>query len=282
MALNVIDVSDNNGTIDWNNVSADGAIIKCGYRGYATAGTLNIDSKFKENAAGAAAAGIPFGVYWISQAISDEEAEEEAEYVLDLIKDYSLSYPVYLDSEWSHEVHNGRADTISRARKTQYALTWLKAIEAAGYTAGVYACESWLYGSSRMLAVEELTDYTLWVAKYSTTKPYIGGISYDAWQYTKTGSDSGTSGNTDQSYFYRDFPAERIEAEVAALTDDEFDEYMDRWLERQQEKEGSSWSEDDREWAVSEGLFQGDENGNYMWRSSVTREQLAAVLHRQA
>lgn len=281
MSLNVIDVSQFNGTVAWGSVEADGAIIRMGYRGYGSAGTLATDTAFKRNVSGAESHNIPYGVYWLSQALSDGEAEEEAEYCIGLLEGLNLTYPVYLDSEYSNIQHNGRADYISRARRTQYALTWLKAIEAAGYTAGVYASESWFYGSGRMLNVEELADYSLWVAKYSSSKPYIGGISYDAWQYTEKGSDAGTSGNTDQSYFYRDFPAERIEAEVAALTDDEFDEYMDRWLARQQEKDGSSWSESDRSWAVSSGLFQGDDNGNYMWRSFLTREQLAAVLHRQ-
>ena len=96
-----IDVSKWNKTIDWEKVKEAGvefAIIRCGYRGAST-GALVLDPMFQENIKGAAAAGIPVGVYFFTQAVTEVEAIEEASMVISLIKDYDVDYPVFLDSE---------------------------------------------------------------------------------------------------------------------------------------------------------------------------------------
>ena len=100
----VIDVSKYQEEIDWLAVKADGidyAIIRAGFRGYGESGSLNIDDKFQTNMQGAIAAGLKVGVYFFSQAITEEEAEEEAEYVLGLISEYNVSLPIVIDYEYA-------------------------------------------------------------------------------------------------------------------------------------------------------------------------------------
>ena len=276
--LEVIDVSQFNGTVAWPKVEADGAIIRLGYRGYGSAGTLKMDSKFKLNTTGAANAGIPYGVYWLSQATSDAEALEEAEYIIDALDGLTLTFPVYLDSEYSNTSHTGRADSLSKAARTQYALTLLNALKAAGFATGVYASESWFYGSGAMLDTAQLTEHSLWVAKYSSKTPSIG-VGYDAWQYTDSGTDAGCSGSVDKSHFYKDFTSEEDDETV---TYEDWKTYMEQYRAELQAKSGSSWSSDDRTWAIENGLFQGNDSGEYLWQDFLSREQAAALFHRMS
>lgn len=81
------------------------------------------------------------------------------------------------------------------------------------------------------------------------------------------------------------YGAYRPKYKMEAVEDEEmsyeaFKEYMDRYVKEQREKPGSTWSQEARDWAVNSGLFAGDENGNLMWKSNITREQMATVLMR--
>lgn len=99
-----VDVSEHQGTIDWQQVKDAGfeyAILRVAYRGM-TEGGLNVDSTFEQNYQGATAAGLKVGVYFFSQAITQEEAREEAQYVLDTLDGRELDYPVVFDWEIPH------------------------------------------------------------------------------------------------------------------------------------------------------------------------------------
>lgn len=191
-----IDVSKWNGTIDWNAVKNSGVsyvIIRCGYRG-SSAGTLVEDPKFKANIKGATSAGIKVGVYFFSQAINNSEAVEEASMVLQLIKDYKISYPVFLDVESS----GGRADKIDSVTRTEVIKSFCQTIENSGYTAGVYANKNWL---NTKMDAKQLTKYKIWLAQYAAAPSYTT-TKYDLWQYKSTGKVSGISGNVDLNISY--------------------------------------------------------------------------------
>ncbi len=190
-----IDVSKWNGTIDWNAVRNSGVnyvIIRCGYRGSST-GALVVDPKFEANIKGATAAGIKVGVYFFSQAVNNSEAVEEASMVLELIKNYKISYPVFLDVEAS----GGRADGISVAARTDVIKTFCQTIQNSGYTAGVYANKNWL---TTKIDTSKLNQYKIWLAQYASTPTYTG--RYDMWQYKSTGKVTGISGNVDLNWSY--------------------------------------------------------------------------------
>ena len=190
-----IDVSKWNGKIDWNAVKNSGisyVIIRCGYRGSAQ-GSLIEDPKFETNIKGATAAGLKVGVYFFSQAVDETEAVEEASMVLDQIRNYKISYPVFLDVEAS----GGRADKIDKATRTAVCKAFCQTIQNSGYTAGIYANKTWLESK---IDTGSLSAYKIWLAQYAAKPTYKG--RYDLWQYRSTGSVSGISGNVDFNISY--------------------------------------------------------------------------------
>lgn len=64
------------------------------------------------------------------------------------------------------------------------------------------------------------------------------------------------------------------------MTQERFNELMTEWLKNEAEKEPSNWSEEDRKWAEQNGIVRGDEAGRKMYKKFVTREEMAAMLHR--
>lgn len=205
MSKLVIDVSQFQGTIDWAKVApqVSAAIIRLGYRGYGAAGTLCTDPMYERNMRGAIAAGLPVGVYWCSQALSDAEALEEARYCVDKLRGYQLTYPVLLDSEHMGPNASGRADKIGKTRRTQYGLTWARAMRDAGYTVGLYCSESW-YTAEIDGDAFFYNGFDIWLAKYSATPPKY---ACHAWQFTSTARMDGISTSVDQNHVYKDYGA---------------------------------------------------------------------------
>ena len=209
----VIDVSVHQGDIDWAKVKQSGidyAMIRVGFRGYGETGSLNMDSKFVDNMQGALAAGQKVGVYFFSQAITEEEAKAEAEYVLNLIKDYEISLPVVIDFEYasSEEGLTGRlydAD-LSVEAATAICRQFCEIVESHNYTAMVYANRSML--EDRLNASELEKDYKIWLANYVATTSYEG--KYDFWQYTQSATVEGISGSVDKSFWYEEPEEEEI------------------------------------------------------------------------
>lgn len=190
-----IDVSKWNGTIDWAAVKNSGisyVIIRCGYRG-SSKGSLIEDPKFESNIKGAINAGLKVGVYFFTQAMDEIEAVEEASMVLELVKDYQISYPVFLDVESS----GGRADSIDKATRTAVCKAFCETIQKAGYTAGIYANKTWL---NTKMDASALNAYKIWLAQYAATPSYTG--KYDLWQYSSSGRVSGISGDVDLNISY--------------------------------------------------------------------------------
>ena len=190
-----IDVSKHNGVIDWNAVKNSGVsyvIIRCGYRG-SSLGGLIVDPMFHSNIKGATDAGLKVGVYFFTQAVDRVEAVEEASMVLELIKNYRISYPVFLDVEAS----GGRADGISRETRTEVCKAFCQTIQNAGYTAGVYANKTWL---TEKFDPGQLGAYKIWLAQYASAPTYNG--RYEMWQYKSTGRVSGISGDVDLNLSY--------------------------------------------------------------------------------
>ena len=195
----LIDVSEHQGKIDWEKAMyhIDGAILRCGY---GTDCVDQDDEQFRRNADECTRLGIPFGVYLYSYAKTVKAAQYEADHVLRLIKDYKLSYPVYLDLE--------EASTADGA--VERAIVFGDIIEKAGYWCGIYAN---LYWWEKILK-NGLERFTKWVAQYHSKCEYTGS-NLDIWQYTSNGNVPGIDGNVDVNECYRDFPAEILRTVVA-------------------------------------------------------------------
>lgn len=197
MASLGIDVSKWQGEIDWDKVKNDGidfVIIRCGYRGSVT-GSLVEDPYFQQNIRGATAAGLQVGVYFFTQAVNEVEAVEEASMVVSLIRDYELTYPVFIDTEGAGG--DGRADSLSVEDRTAVCEAFCTTVENAGFEAGVYASRNWY---NKNLETAFLEDFVIWLAEYRSVPLYQG--YYQMWQYTSKGSVNGISGNVDMNISY--------------------------------------------------------------------------------
>lgn len=193
-----IDVSSWNGSIDWSAVKNSGVsfvIIRCGYRGSAT-GALVEDSAFRGNIAGAQAAGLKVGVYFFTQAVNEVEGVEEASMVIEILKNYGIGYPVFIDTENTVSGH-GRADKIDKASRTAAVKAFCQTIKNSGYSAGVYASKSWYYDN---IDYSQLSNFKIWLAQYASEPSF--GNHYDIWQYSAKGSVNGIKGKVDMDISY--------------------------------------------------------------------------------
>ena len=198
-----IDVSKYNKDIDWQRVRASGidfAIIRAGYRG-SSSGVLVEDPYFRQNLAGAKAAGVRIGVYFFTQAITPDEAREEAEAVASFVNASDLSLPVFLDVESSGNSGGGRADPLDTAARTEIVRAFCESAESLGYRAGVYANKTWM---NKKLDMGALSPYVKWLAQYRAGGPTYDG-DYSIWQYTSSGAVDGITGRVDMNVWIKDF-----------------------------------------------------------------------------
>lgn len=192
-----IDVSKWQGEIDWElvrNAGIEYAIIRCGYRGSVT-GSLVEDPYFRQNIKGALAAGVKVGVYFFTQAVNEVEAVEEASMVVSLIRDYDITYPVFIDTEGAGG--EGRADGLDEETRTLVCDAFCRTVENAGYEGGIYASRNWY---NNRVDAASLEKYVIWLAEYRSVPAYQG--YYQMWQYTSRGSIEGIAGNVDLDVSY--------------------------------------------------------------------------------
>ena len=195
-----VDVSTYQQEIDWQAVAADGiefAILRLGYRGY-TEGGLFMDQSFARNLSGALDAGLEVGVYFFSQAITPEEAEAEAAYVLNALEGHAVTYPIAFDWEPIAPGKQARTDGLSNEVLTRCASAFCEKVREAGYVPAVYFNQSIGY---LRYDLRELTDYALWLAEYDEKPDFY--YHFDLWQYTHTGTVAGIEGDVDLDLDFR-------------------------------------------------------------------------------
>lgn len=194
-----IDVSKYQGDIDWTAVKAEGieyAFIRLGIRGYES-GKIVIDEYYEDNMKGANAAGVKAGVYFFTQAVTVEEAKEEAEFVIQNLAGYDVACPVVFDVE-RISGGKGRADQLTQEQRTDITVAFCEAIKAAGYTPMIYGN---VVCFTRLLDMTRLNDYEKWYAFYDD---YMY-IPYDVscWQYTEKGNVDGIPNNVDLNISFK-------------------------------------------------------------------------------
>ena len=187
------DFSKHQGTIDWASVKQSGVefvILRAAVRGYGSSGNLVTDSQIAANIKGALSQNIDVGIYVFSQAVTTEEAVEEAERALDIIKGYDIKLPIYFDSEYSGAPNRtGRADGLTKAERTSLAMAFCETVRKAGYKAGVYASKSFFYDNLDYAALQS-RGYEIWLAHYISSVTDFK-YPYNIWQYTSKGSIGG-------------------------------------------------------------------------------------------
>ena len=186
-----VDVSNFQGTIDWNQVKAAGiefAILKVGpvYG--------KPDSTFERNATECERLGIPYGVYYYSYARSVADANKEADRTLAWLGGHHPSLPVYYDLEDNYILQD---PNFSKDKLAQIAQTFCNRMEAVGFKSGIYANLNWL---NNYLDSPSLNGYDHWVAQYNWRCDYAG--SYSFWQYSSSGNVPGVNGRCDMNYCF--------------------------------------------------------------------------------
>lgn len=188
-----IDVSRYQEKIDWEKVAEDEvdyAFVRLGIRGY-TEGEILEDETFQKNIEGALKNDIDVGVYFFTQAMSVEEAEEEAEFVIESIAPYKVAYPVVIDVEAVTSA-NARSNDLSKEERTKYCIAFCEKVKEAGYTPMIYGN---LKTFMLLLDIEQLEEYDKWFAYYD--EAYYFPYDFKIWQYTNKGKVSGIKGDVD-------------------------------------------------------------------------------------
>lgn len=227
-----IDVSRWQGEINWSQVAADDvSFVMLGTRSKGA-----VDPYFHRNIQQASAAGVKVGVYIYSLAVTVEMAEAEADFVLDLIHDYPVSYPVAFDMEDSTQ------GNLSKEELAAIANAFCKKISDSGYYPIIYANENWLKNKLDM----SLMDYPVWVARYSARPSYQNPVM---WQATSTGSVKGINGNVDIDFQFKDFSGQ-IPANTWRTINGK------RYYYSNYAKQKNAWAQDGSDWYYmdSEGL----------------------------
>jgi GH25 family lysozyme M1 (1,4-beta-N-acetylmuramidase) len=160
------------------------------------------DEKFIKNIIGAQKAGIKVGVYFFSQAITEEEAVEEANFVIKAISRYNITMPVAYDGEHvpDKSARTNKAN-LNNKQRTDIAIAFLDRIKSAGYIPMLYDNNSHLTGGFQL---SRLDDYYIWYARYAEKPGFKYG--YEMWQFTESGKIKGISGNVDVNVCMMNFP----------------------------------------------------------------------------
>lgn len=214
MSYNCIDVSKYQKDVDWTVAKQQGveiALIRAGYRGWYY-GNIAADEYAVKNAQGVISVGIKAGLYFLSQAITETEAIEEADYCVDFAIKNNLPCPagIWYDSELGEANGNGRADKLSVAQRTACARAFVDRCKEKGYIGGIYASSLWLNGR---LDMTQLSDVSLWVADYRGYQGYQSPMVY-GWQYSSSTVVNyvkiPNGGRVDTNHWYQSFETEKV------------------------------------------------------------------------
>lgn len=192
-----IDISEHNGNVDMEKLKSDGiefAILRLGYG----KNQNQIDKKFKVNYENAIKNNIPVGIYLYSYATNIDDAEKEAELVLNNIKGLKIEYPIFIDMEDADEYKAKR--NVTNETCINICEKFCLEIESAGYYTGIYANLDWL---NNKINSSKLNRFDKWIAQWNDKCTYKS--KYGMWQYTSQGQINGISGNVDLNYAIYDY-----------------------------------------------------------------------------
>lgn len=195
-----IDVSAHQQEIDWQAVAASGvkfAIIRLGYRGLKE-GQLYEDAYARQNLQGARDAGLLVGAYFFSQAVSTDEALEEAQLALQVLHGFQLDMPLVFD--WEYVDETCRTAKVDAVTVTACCRTFCDAVQIAGYDGMLYFNT---YQGTQLMKLWELSQYPWWLAMYDTAEEMFCKV--DMWQYSSTGSVPGIRGDVDLNLMFTDY-----------------------------------------------------------------------------
>ena len=168
-----------------------------------TAADSHIKAALKNN--------VNVGLYVFSQALTEKEAQEEAEFLLKQIKKYGwdVTLPLVIDRE-NGSYNRLVGGKLSKTKETAICQAFADTVAKAGYQASVYASYAWV---KSYINTDKLENCGIWIARYNntTTSNSKSGTAYadvpydyDFWQYSSTAKVDGYSGNLDTNFWYKD------------------------------------------------------------------------------
>lgn len=198
-SLNIrgIDVSRYQNAIDWQKAASSGiefAMIRLSL-GSVEDKYNGQDSRSDYNITEARKAGLHVGVYHYLKAHTVEEARAEAKYMISLLGNYEIDYPVALDFEDPWQQNN-----LTNAERTEMARVFIDEIKAAGYYPMLYTSTNWL---ESFFDMDKLSDVDLWIADWRGYCGYMG--DYGMWQYGAEAKVAGIEGEVDANICYKDY-----------------------------------------------------------------------------
>ena len=193
-----------------HNAGIDFAFVRVGSRD-SSSGSIYEDTAADSHIQAALENDINIGLYIFSQALTEKEAREEANFVLNQIDkyDWDVTLPIVIDRE-KGSYNRLTAGKLSKTKETAVCQAFANTIVEAGYQASVYASYSWI---KSYINTDDLTDCGIWIARYNntTTSNTKSGTAYadvpydyDFWQYSSTSRVDGYSGNLDTNFWYKD------------------------------------------------------------------------------
>ena len=192
-----LDISSFNNQVDFQALHAQGfsfVIVRLGGRGWGN-GKLYGDDLTQYNLRNAHEAGLKVGAYFYSTAINVTEAVEEASAAIATLNGFPLELPIYIDMEYSGNYPHGRADTLSPGGRADIVCAFCEAVEASGYSSGIYASEGYLRFDIDQHAVSYLP---FWMASYTVDNQLPKHIlNYEIWQQTDSAYAGGADGPFD-------------------------------------------------------------------------------------
>lgn len=198
-----VDISKYQGDVDFyqlKDAGIDFVMLRVGARGYGS-GQIMMDEYFETNIQKAADAGLDIGVYFYSQALTVEEAVEEANVVIQSLEGYTLQYPVAFDMEYV-ENDTARVEALSRADKTTVTKAFLDTIQSAGYRTMIYGNKEWLI---KRIDLSKLKDYDIWLSQQKDIPDYP--YKFSMWQYTTSAEIQGIDGYANLNICFIDYSA---------------------------------------------------------------------------
>lgn len=197
-----------------NKISA--VYIRAGGRGYGDEGNFYVDDKYQEYIDACEYLKVPYGFYFLDEALNDEEIKEEVQVIKEFIKEngngnyYKL--PFALDIE-DHE-GKGRADDSwgSRAPLVQKLVDSLKKekIESIVYTNAVTAdlylsdvdTKFWIAYYPKVTSVP---NYWYFETKQDAASNLVLNKKTVGWQFTENGIKNKILSEVDLSLFKKSF-----------------------------------------------------------------------------
>ena len=203
-----IDISSYQEEINWEKVYNQGirfAMFRAGGRYYGrNNGRIYEDKCIKYNIEQATKYGVEFGIYFFSSAITEEEAKEEANWCVQILKKYDISKKCKFIAHDFEVYKQGRAENITKDELNKDAIAFLTTVKQNGYTPVIYGSKYYLTTYFYMDNIlNKINNCKVWLAHYTSNQKlstYDG--KYDMWQYTDGGYLEGINGKLDMDLIY--------------------------------------------------------------------------------